>query len=64
MKAPKPKAYQSLLGITAVSAVAAWPPTPFIWAAMAGTLLVAAYLYRLEHRRKRRRTRRGRNGAA
>lgn len=53
MRVPKPKAYQSLLVITAGAMTAAWPPTPFILAATAGSLLVAAYLYRLEHQRTR-----------
>ena len=60
MKAPKPKPYQSVLAITAGAAVASWPPTPFIWTAMAASLLVAAYLYRLQNQRTRGQPRLGR----
>ena len=58
MRVPKPKAYQSLLGIVAVATASSWPPTPFILIAIAVTLLVAAYLYRLEARSKHSRPRR------
>ncbi|MCY4134038.1 MAG: hypothetical protein OXG30_03890 [bacterium] len=57
MKAPIPKPYQSVLGITAVSAASVWPPTPFVWAAIAMTLVVAAYLYRLEKKPRRSKSR-------
>ena len=60
MNAPKPKAYLSVLAITAGSATATWPPTPFIWAAIAGAVLVADYLYRLENRRTNGQPRHGR----
>ena len=57
MRVSKPKPYQSLLGIVAVATVSSWPPTPFILIAIAMTLLVAAYLYRLDARSKRSRPR-------
>ncbi len=50
MRVPKPKPYQSLLGIVAVATVSSWPPSLFILAAIAMALLVAAYLYRLDAR--------------